>query len=154
MTTAPTYRELLSTIRAWVKENCPGCVLDFVEIHCLFHGKHIHPVVLTDGPCAPSAEPSSSPGDEKAIEDERGTDRSNGLSGCLGEILQTLKDVGSPLTATLLKRQMAVRGFIWDERTIKRYLAVLMEDGTIENPAGARPSGYRLVSPDLFDSGD
>lgn len=155
---AVSNRQLLEMARAWVAANYPGCPLEYISIHC----RHLSAAVrLADGPPCPLAAtpssgdaeaPPSSGGDEATAEEERSGDRTNGVNGCLLEILVTLKEVGQPLTEPLLRRQMAKRGYICHERTIKRRLAELMADGTIENPPGARPPGYRLVCPELFDS--
>lgn len=146
MPESPSNRDLLAVVRAWAAGNYPGCELEHISIHLRHVSK---PIRLAELPIPPPPQSDI----ETVREDERGDDRSNGVHPCVKEILQTLKEVGRPLTTTLLKQQMAKRGFVWDERTIKRYLAVLMEDGTIDNPKDSHPRGYRIVCPDLVDGG-
>ncbi|HZT80909.1 MAG TPA: sigma-70 family RNA polymerase sigma factor [Gemmataceae bacterium] len=65
-------------------------------------------------------------------------------SQCVVDILATLEEVGRPLTRTRLLVEMIRQGREWSERTVAGYLARMVEDGTLLNPDGARPPGYRL----------
>lgn len=71
------------------------------------------------------------------------------LPDCLTDILLTLREHHPrPLTKTRLLEEMFTAGRTYADSTVARYLAVLMEDGTIENPGvKARPPGYRLTDP-------
>lgn len=144
---APNNRELLASVRAWAAANYPGCPLEYIEISCRFLAT---PIRLADAPCPESALQGTVPrGGDGA--DERADN--DGISLCTKEILQTLLEAGHPLTLTMLKQEMAKRRFLWHERTLKRYLAELMEEGTIDNPKGVRPPGYRLTSLDGGNGG-
>lgn len=134
MSGAPSNRELLSAVRAWAAANYPGCPLEFISIHCRYLAR---PVRLVDGPAPADAQP-------KPDADERG----DGLSPCVLDILKVLRELKRPLSRTRLQEEMAKRGMYWSDRTVARYLAHLMEDGTVENPEDARPRGYRLPPDD------
>jgi hypothetical protein len=75
-------------------------------------------------------------------EDEHGLS----LPRPIQDILRTLREVDRPLSRTRLLEEMGRRGMDWSDRTVARYLAELMADGTIENPETARPRGYRIVT--------
>jgi hypothetical protein len=132
---APSVRDVLSVIRAWAAVNYPGCPLEHVAIHLRYLSC---PVTLADSPTIPSA-------DVGAVLDERGA---RGLSPCVLDILKVLREVRRPLSRTRLLEEMARRGMDWSERTVARYVADLMADGTIVNPEGEHPRGYRMASPE------
>jgi hypothetical protein len=147
MASNPSNRELLQLVRAWVAANYPGCTLDYITIHLLRGRYEVHPVELADdlpgAPVETTAAPAGPGGEERADDD--------GIPLCVKDIMQTLREVGQPLTMTLLKKEMAKRGFKWHERTLKKYLAELMEEATIENLKDVRPPGYRLTAPELVE---
>jgi hypothetical protein len=133
-------RELLAAVRAWAAANYPGCPLEYVAVHLRYLPV---PIQLADAPGTAATPPR--PNDE---EDGRGK---SGVDACTADVLAALRAAGKPLTKTRLLEEMAARarrreGGEWSESTVCRRLANLMEDGTIENPEGARPRGYRLTA--------
>jgi hypothetical protein len=135
-------RELLAAVRAWAAANYPGCPLEFVAVHLRYLPV---PIQLADAPGAAAAAARPNDNDE---EEGRGK---SGVDACTADVLAALRAVGRPLTKTRLLEEMAARARRresgeWSESTVCRRLANLMEDGTIENPEGARPRGYRLAA--------
>lgn len=126
-----TPRELMAAVRQFVAENYPGCPLEYITIHCRYLAA---PIQLAEGPAAALPPSEAEPREQDGA----------GLSPCVLDILKVLREVGKPLSRTRLTEEMQKRGLYWSDRTVARYLAHLMEDGTIENPEDARPRGYRL----------
>jgi hypothetical protein len=60
------------------------------------------------------------------------------------EILETLRAVGHRLTTGALLAEMARRGLQSSLSTVKKRLAALVTNGTLEKDAKARPRGYGL----------
>lgn len=133
----PTTAELLAVLRPWIAAQVPGLLPISLTVH--FHGSTA-PLTLPIG-----FESVAPPPFEPAVENERGF-----FDRCIADILGTLRAAGRPLTKTRLLEEMSKRNGKgecgeWSEATVCRRLAVLMEDGTLENPKGERPPGYRLV---------
>lgn len=64
---------------------------------------------------------------------------------CVREIMATIREVGRPLTKTRLLEEMSRRGYEWSERTVCKFLKILMEEGTLANPEDAKVRGYRIA---------
>jgi len=126
-------RELMAAVRQFCAENYPACKLEYITIHCRRLAK---PIRLAAGPEATTHAPS--------YDGHRPDEKGDGLSPCILDILKVLREVRKPLSRTRLMEEMTKRGMYWSDRTVARYLAQLMEDGTVENPDEARPRGYRL----------
>lgn len=123
--------DLADAINRFMEENLPGMKPQRIAIYIHDQSK---PIVL------PVLAPSARLQSKQTSEDEPGD-----LPDCLVQILETLRQVGRPLTKDRLMLEMKERGFRWSERTVDKYLGRLMENGTIENPAEAKPRGYRLA---------
>src|SRR5262245_36475993 len=66
-------------------------------------------------------------------------------ASCEEDILQTLREVGSPLTTTPLLEAMEQAGRLWSERTVKEHLARMVRlEKLLLPPKGIIPRGYRL----------
>ena len=59
------------------------------------------------------------------------------------EILKVLRSK-SPLTGLLVLDELDRRGVKASKRTIDGHLADMVQDGTLLNPPGVKPQGYRL----------
>lgn len=132
----PDNREVLAVVRAWANHNYPGCPVEFVTIHVRYLSV---PIQLAEGPVALALPVAPSVEEER---DEHGP----ALHPVTKAILHTLRETGHPLTKTKLFEGMARFGYEYSERNVCRYLALLMEDGTVENPPDAKPRGYREVT--------
>ena len=86
--------------------------------------------------------PSGQPAPLVQAEGERGRP----ISQIRLDILTVLREAGKPLTTTRLLEAMALRKppMEWSERSVSEHLARMVEDGTLENPDGARPRSYRF----------
>jgi hypothetical protein len=71
-------------------------------------------------------------------------EKGRGLSQIPLDILAILESAARPLTTTQLLAEMSKRRMEWSQRAVSEHLARMVEDGTLENPEGARPRGYRL----------
>jgi hypothetical protein len=60
------------------------------------------------------------------------------------EIVETLRSVGHRLTTIPLIEAMQKRGLIPSESTVKKRLAVMVDDGRLDNDPHGRPRGYGL----------
>lgn len=60
------------------------------------------------------------------------------------DIIAVLESVGRPLTTTQLLAEMNSRRMEWSQRAVSEHLAEMVRDGTLLNPEGAKPRGYRL----------
>jgi Fe2+ or Zn2+ uptake regulation protein len=65
-------------------------------------------------------------------------------SGCGADVVRVLQEAGGRLTLSQIMRELAERRIEWDERSVKRHLARLREDGHVDNDQGAQPPGYGL----------
>jgi len=138
--------EMMSGVRAWAQRHYPANRLQYIEIHLA--GIPVA-LVLADPPTGQSPNDEQREDDAQREDDEPGRGR-RGLHRCTKDILATLEAVGKPLTKTRLidamdKRCRAGQAEEWSESTICRKLAELMEDGTLINPEGVRPRGYRIT---------
>lgn len=126
----PDNRELLALARAWAEANHPGCPLISITLRL----QHLPlSIRLVNGP-AIGHEP-------RVEEDERATEH---FSQCIVDILTALETARKPLTETRLLAELARAGKEWGRRTVEGYLKQMVDDGTITNPKGAKPPGYRL----------
>ena len=62
------------------------------------------------------------------------------------DILALLESVGRPLTTTQLLAEMSRRRMEWSQRAVSEHLAEMVRDGSLDNPEGAKPRGYRIPS--------
>jgi hypothetical protein len=60
------------------------------------------------------------------------------------EVLKVLRDVQKPLTGLLVLDELTRRGVQVSKRTLDGHLADMVADGTLANPPGSKPPGYRL----------
>lgn len=65
--------------------------------------------------------------------------------GCAADVLDVLRAAGRRLNAREILDEFQARGLEWSERTLRRYLAELMERGRVDNPEDASPRGYGLT---------
>jgi hypothetical protein len=140
----PSNRELLAHLRSWIAENYPGTCLDHIEIYLLFMGKPLHPISLSDSPLTPADRVSQdTPVEIAAVEP---ADERKKLPDPLRDILKVMREIKKPLTVIRMMEEMQKRGMEeWSDRTLNRYLALLMEDGMVINPHDAKRPGYRLA---------
>jgi len=66
------------------------------------------------------------------------------LTGCSGEIVQTLRAVGHRLTGEQLHSEMSARGFVYSEAKVKSTAGTLVDLGQITNDQASNPKGYGL----------
>lgn len=132
--------ELAACVHRFLGDNLPGRLPRCVIIYLA--GGTDEPARVTI-PAAPPCPRDCVPEAREEADPRRGD-----LPDCLTDILLTLREHHPrPLTKTRLLEEMARKGRTYAESTVARYLAVLMEDATIENPgAKARPPGYRLTA--------
>ena len=132
-----TNRELLDAVRRWQADNYPGYPLVSIGLRLHYLPEEIR---LVEGP-----PPLGGQGKPREDEDEHGPS----LHPCTEAILDVLAASAHPLPKMLLLKALAERQRSrgeeeWSPRTVDRRLADLMADGSIENPDGAKPQGYRL----------
>jgi hypothetical protein len=121
--------ELLRAVALWGEAHYPGVPLAAISLH--FHGL-IQAVQLPVPPQLAASLPPAEPEPGRPI------------SPCVVDILDVLQAAGVPLTTTRLLAELAKAGKEWSERTVKGYLAEMVKDGTLTNPEGVTPRGYRL----------
>ena len=71
-------------------------------------------------------------------------DKGRPVSRVALDILKVIEEEGRPLTTTRLLEAMAKRGMEWSHRAVADHLVRMVEDGTLENPTGVKPRGYRF----------
>ena len=129
----------------------------FVE--CLVSVHHVHPirvrVDIEEDPDHPlswrlkemagalSWQPNGQTSPERA-EEVSNPDAETHFSACIPDILDVLEKAAKPLTTTRILAALSQAGKEWSDRTVSTYLALMVRDGTLENPEGAKPRGYRL----------
>lgn len=124
--------ELFAAIHCFVAANWPGRLPVRATIH-LSDGAKIHlPVPPAPAPVAASPAEESSAGGE------------NRFYRCMPDILHVLRESPQPLTGLRIKAALYEAGKEWSDRWVDEMLARMVRDGTLENPADARPRGYRL----------
>lgn len=134
------HEKLLAAARDYLVAFYPGYPLKSVKLRV--YGLDTA-IVLAVAPGIPAS------GEEEEDEPRTGRERF-GLDACTRDILACLEAAGRPLSKTRLIEAMDRRarerlGGEWSESTICRRLAELMSDGTISNPEGLSPRGYRLA---------
>lgn len=138
--------DLAEAVHKYMQDNLPGRTPRRLLIITVEDGSeepHSIPIV-------PSISTSSATALATNVEPEKPADgaqqeeREPTLPRCVRDILSTMRSAGHPLTKMRLLEEMQRAGYEWSERTVDRYLKLLMEDGTIENPPDARPRGYRI----------
>lgn len=128
-------RALLAAVESWLQANYPGRRIDYLTIHV----QHCPvPIQLLGGAAAATVPAVAEEPEEE--QDERG---GRGLSRCVVDILQTLREVKKPLSRTRLMEEMERRSRFWGDSTVAAHLAKMVQDGTLLNPEGQR-RGYRL----------
>lgn len=130
---SPDNRELLAVVRAWAQTNYPGCPVEYITIHLRFLPV---PVQLADSPVQLV--------ERQEAEEPETTEPDQRHSRCIDDILDVLTKAGRPLTTTLIMSALGKAKKEWSQRYVEKLLAQMVRDGTIENPEGARPRGYRL----------
>jgi hypothetical protein len=135
----PSTADLLRLVAAWCAEVYPGLPVAKVCVH--FHGLP-EPVTLPMPPFA--AQPAHGHAPEAAGVSGTAEDRGKPVSQIPLDILSILRDAGRPLTTTLLLAEMSKRRMEWSDRAVQRHLAEMVQDGTLDNPDGVKPRGYRL----------
>ncbi len=127
MTTTP---ELLAALRSWLADQAPGLVPSHISVHFF---NHPTPMQLPFGPAIAPPAPTEDDGNGRRH------------SKCIDDILDVLTKAKKPLTTTLILSELAKAGKEWSERYVSKLLAEMVRDGTLDNPSGVRPRGYRLA---------
>jgi hypothetical protein len=126
----PDYASLAEAVRAWAQ--AAGVQVDLVSLS--YHERQVLVLPLTNA----ASPPGNGNGEEKG----------KGISPVVADVLRVLRAAGTPLTGTRIMEEMARAGIEWSKRSVDGYLAEMVADGTLENPDGARPRGYRLPAPE------
>jgi hypothetical protein len=66
------------------------------------------------------------------------------LSQCVLDILDVLEKAGRPMTTMRILSELDRAGKEWSHRHVAGFLAAMVKDGTLLNPTGGKPAGYRL----------
>lgn len=66
------------------------------------------------------------------------------FSPCISDILEVITAANRPLTTTMIFEALEQANKKWSLRTLSYYLKMMMDNGTLENPKGSKPGGYRL----------
>lgn len=140
MPVVPT-ETLLEAIRAWVATMYPGCPFRYVHIH--IDGVPV-PITLAERPGAPPSQAAMMSLSSTTPVSPSNDHAENYFSPCIADILDVLEKAGKPLTTTRILAALSQAGKEWSDRTVSTYLALMVRDGTLENPEGAKPRGYRL----------
>jgi hypothetical protein len=65
-------------------------------------------------------------------------------AGCGGDIVRVLREAGHRLTEPQIEDAFGRLRIEWFDRTVKRHLAELQNDGFLDNDPNADPPGYGL----------
>lgn len=133
--------EFTLAVQRFVQDNFPSAVPLRVAIYLVNQPRPIvFPVLSRSSP----AEGTTSL-EDTTVEDSPSHHAKGELPRPIKEILATLRHANRPLTKIQLMEELTEMGYEWCERTLDKYMKVLMEDGVVENPIAARPRGYRLT---------
>lgn len=95
------------------------------------------PCVVVVTPLAPGADPQvfKLPAPQAS--------HASDLTPCADDVLYVVGEA-APLTTTQLLTELANRGLIHGDSTVKLALSQLVKQGKLANPQDAKPRGYRL----------
>jgi hypothetical protein len=129
----PSTPELLALLEAWLRLHAPGLLPSHFTVH-FFNAQASLQLPFAPTVSVPQPEPRPPP---KPARERR-------LSPCAVDIIIVLKKAGHPLTTMRILAELARAGKEWSQRHAAGILASMVRDGTLLNPPGARPAGYRL----------